>query len=94
MEDAEQQPQASGGGNPPPPPSGLVKPAFWTEDPVSWFRLAEGQFTLRNVADPIARYYHVLSSLSQDAVRLVRHVLHEETGPESFFFFAFLFLVL
>jgi hypothetical protein len=66
MEDAEQQPpQASGGGNPPPPPSGLIKlPAFWTEDPVSWFRLAEGQFTLRNVADPIARYYHVLSSLS------------------------------
>jgi hypothetical protein len=73
MEDAEQH------------PSGLVKlPAFWTEDPVSWFRLAEGQFTLRNVADPIARYYHVLSSLSQDAVRLVRHVLHEETGTESY----------
>ncbi len=59
-------------------------PPFWAEDPVSWFRLAEGQFTLRNVADPIARYYQVLSSLSQDAVRLVHHVLHEETSPDSY----------
>jgi hypothetical protein len=54
---------------------------FLTEDPVSWFRLAEGQFALRNVQDPVARYYHVLSSLSQNAVRLVCHVLHEDTGP-------------
>jgi hypothetical protein len=85
MEDAEQQPQAAVGGNLPPHLSGLVKlPAFWTEDPVSWFRLAERQFTLQNVVDPIARYYHVLSSLSQDAVRPVRHVLHEETGLDSY----------
>jgi hypothetical protein len=85
MEDAEQQPQAAAGGNPPPPLAGLVKlPPFWAEDPVSWFRLAEGQFALHNVADPVARYYHVLSSLSQDAVRLVRHVLHQETGPDSY----------
>ncbi len=82
MEDAEQQPQAAAGGNPPPPLAGLVKlPPFWAEDPVSWFRLAEGQFARRNVADPVAHYYHVLSSMSQDAVRLVRHVLHQETGP-------------
>jgi hypothetical protein len=54
-------------------------PGVWTEDPVSWFRLAEGQFALRNVTDPVAHYYHVLASLSQDAVRLVRHVLHEDT---------------
>jgi hypothetical protein len=81
MEDAEPQPQAVAGGAPPPPPSGLVKlPPFWTEDPVSWFHLAEGQFALRNAADPVASYYRVLSSLSQDAVRLVRHVLHEDTG--------------
>jgi hypothetical protein len=26
----------------------------------------------------------VLSSLSQDAVRLVRHVLHQDTGPDSY----------
>ncbi len=85
MEDAEPQPQAVAGGAPPLPLAGLVKlPPFWTEDPVSWFRLAEGQFALRNVVDPVARYYHVLSSLSQDAVRLVRHVLHEETGPDSY----------
>ncbi len=29
--------------------------SFWPEDPASWFRLAKGQFTLRNVADPVTR---------------------------------------
>jgi hypothetical protein len=85
MEDAEQQPPGVAAGAPPPNAPGTVKlPAFWAEDPVSWFRLAEGQFALRNVVDPVARYYHVLASLSQDAVRLVRHVLHQETGPDSY----------
>jgi hypothetical protein len=66
MEDVEQQlpPAASQA----PTHQSLKKlPRFWTEDPVSWFWLAEGQFTLHNVMDPVARYYHVLASLSQDA---------------------------
>jgi hypothetical protein len=72
-------------GAPPPEHQSLIKlPAFWTEDSVSWFWLTEGQFTLWNMADLITRYYHVLSSLSQDAVRLVGHVLHEETGPDFY----------
>ncbi len=56
-------------------------PSFWPEDPTSWFRLAESQFALRNVADPLTRYYHVLAVLSIDSVHLVRHVLHDETSP-------------
>jgi hypothetical protein len=59
-------------------------PSFWPEDPASWFRLTEGQFTLCNVADPVTRYYHVLAALSVNTVRQVRHVLHDETGPESY----------
>jgi hypothetical protein len=61
-------------------------PSFWPEDPTSWFRLAEGQFTLRNFnfVDPMTHYYHVLVALSVDSVRLVWQVLHEETGPESY----------
>jgi hypothetical protein len=53
MEDAEQQqPLAPAHAHHP-----LVKlPGFWTKDPVLWFRLAEGQFTLRNVEDPVAHY--------------------------------------
>jgi hypothetical protein len=35
------------------------------------------------VVDPVSRYYHVLSSLPQEAVRLVRHVLQEDTGFEA-----------
>jgi hypothetical protein len=57
---------------------------FWPEDPASWFRLAKGQFALCNVIDPVTRYYHVLAALSVDSVRLMRHVLHDDTGPESY----------
>jgi hypothetical protein len=85
MEDIEQQQPPAVGAGQAPNHQPLVKlPGFWTEDPVSWFRLAEGQFNLRNVADPVALYYHVLASLPQDAVRLVHHVLHEDTGPLSY----------
>ncbi len=83
MENDEQQPPPPAAGAP--PAIGQIKlPAFWPEDPASWFRLAEGQFALRNVADPVTRYYHVLAALSVDSVRLVRHVLHDDTGPESY----------
>jgi hypothetical protein len=57
---------------------------FWTENPVAWCHLAEGQFALHNVIDPITRYDHMLAALSTDSVRLVRHVLHVETGPDFY----------
>ena len=83
MEDDEQQrPPAAASST---SSSQAVKlPGFWQEDPVSWFCLAEGQFALRNVNDPVAQYFHVLAVLSQDAVRLVRHVLHAETSADSY----------
>jgi hypothetical protein len=85
MEDSELQPQPAAGGAPPPRHQSLIKlPAFWSKDPTSWFCLVEGQFMLRNVANPIACYYYVFSSLSQDMVCLVRHLLYEETGPDSY----------
>ncbi len=31
-----------------------------------------------------AYYYHILETHSQDTIHLVRHVLHVETGPESY----------
>jgi hypothetical protein len=83
MENDDQQPPPPAAGAP--PAIGQIKlPPFWPEDPASWFRLAEGQFAIRNVADPVTRYYHVLAALSVDSVRLVRHVLHDDTGPESY----------
>jgi hypothetical protein len=83
MDNDEQQPPPPPAGAP--PAIGQIKlPPFWPEDPASWFRLAEGQFALRNVANPVTRYYHVLAALSVDSVRLVRHVLHDDTGPESY----------
>jgi hypothetical protein len=36
------------------------------------------------VVDPVTRYHHTLAVLSVDSVRLVRHVLHEETCPDSY----------
>ncbi len=59
-------------------------PAFWPENLVSWFCLAEGQLTLCNTVDRAAYDYHILETHSQDIIHLVRHVLHEETGPESY----------
>jgi hypothetical protein len=46
--------------------------------------MAEGKVALRNIKDPVARYYHMLTSLTQDAVRLVRHMLHEDTDHNSY----------
>ncbi len=85
MENDEPQPALPAAGAPAAGHQQQIKlPPFWPEGPVSWFRLAEGQFTLRNVADSITRYYHVLAALSADSVRLFRHVLHRETGPDSY----------
>jgi hypothetical protein len=83
MENDEQQPPPLAAGAP--HPIGQIKlPPFWPEDPASWFQLAEAQFALRKVADPVTRYYHVLAALSVDSIRLVRHVLHDDTSPESY----------
>jgi hypothetical protein len=84
MDNAEQQPPLPPAAGAAPTIGQIKLPPFWPEDPASWFRLAEGQFTLRNVADPVTRYYHVLAALSVDSVRLVQHVLHDDTGPESY----------
>jgi hypothetical protein len=85
MEDVEQQPPQAAGACQASTHQSFVKlPGVWTEDPVSWFRLAKEEFALRNITDPVAHYYHVLASLSQDTVRLVRKVLHEDTGPHSY----------
>jgi hypothetical protein len=84
MEHDEQLPPLPAAGAPPPGIGQIKLPPFWPEDPASWFWLAEGQFTLRNVADPVTRYYHVLAGLSVDSVRLVWHVLHDDTGPKSY----------
>ncbi len=84
MEDVEQQ-QPLAAGTPAQPHQFLVKlPGFWTEDPVPWFRLVEEQFALCNVVDLVAHYYHVLVSLSQDAMCLIHQVLHMETGPDYY----------
>jgi hypothetical protein len=70
MENDEPQPALPAAGAAAAGQQQIKLPPFWPEDPVSWFRLAEGQFTLCNVADPITRYYHVLAALSADSVRL------------------------
>jgi hypothetical protein len=84
MDNDEQQPPPPPAAGAPPAIGQIKFPPFWPEDPASWFRLAEGQFALRNVFDPVTRYYHMLAALSVDSVRLVRHVLHDDTGPESY----------
>ncbi len=39
-------------------------PSFWPEDLTSWCRITEGQFTLRNVDDPVPRKLALSPTLS------------------------------
>jgi hypothetical protein len=59
---------------PPPPPANnhhIKLPAFWPNNIISWFAMAEGQFVLRNVNDELIRYYNVLTALPEATINFV-----------------------
>jgi hypothetical protein len=59
---------------PPPPPANnhhINLPAFWPNNIISWFAMAEGQFVLRNVNDELIRYYNVLTALPEATINFV-----------------------
>jgi hypothetical protein len=59
---------------PPPPPNayGRVKLSpFWSNNPVTWFAMAEGQFILNNIVEQHIKYYLVLNALPESSVALV-----------------------
>ncbi len=57
---------------PPPPPVNnhhIKLPAFWPNNIISCFAMAEGQFILRN--DGLIRYYNVLTALPEATINFV-----------------------
>jgi hypothetical protein len=56
--------------NPPPQHHPHLKiPAFWSSNPEAWFLMVEGQFVLKGVTQDTLKFYHVLGSLPETAVR-------------------------
>ncbi len=57
-------------------------PQFWPSRPAAWFQLAESGFRLRDIADELVMFDHLLSALPEDVIAAVLDVL-EETGEEQ-----------
>jgi hypothetical protein len=56
--------------NPPPQQHPHLKiPAFWASNPEAWFAMVEGQLVLKGVTQDTLKFYHVLGSLLETAVR-------------------------
>jgi hypothetical protein len=59
-------------------------PQFWASSPAAWFRMADVQFAIRGVVDPLDQYYLVLGALSEANMDMVRHIVEEEPDATSF----------
>jgi hypothetical protein len=56
----------------------LKIPAFWASNPEAWFVMVEGQFVLKGITQDTMKFYHVLGSLPETAVRGLGDLMH---GP-------------
>jgi Reverse transcriptase (RNA-dependent DNA polymerase) len=59
-------------------------PQFWASSLAAWFRVADAQFAIRGVMDPLDQYYLVLGALSEANVDMVRPIVEEEPDATSF----------
>ncbi len=53
----------------------LKLPSFWTTQPEVWFKQAEAQFAIRNIAVDNTKYAYILAALDQDTASLVLDLL-------------------
>jgi hypothetical protein len=59
-------------------------PLFWPANPANWFRAVEAQFAIRNVTQPIDKYYLVLAALNEQQFELISHVMDDELSDASY----------
>jgi hypothetical protein len=57
---------------------------FWSNSPAAWFRAAEAQFVIREVTDPLEKFYVVLTALTESNVDRVRHIMEAEPDQQSY----------
>jgi hypothetical protein len=59
-------------------------PPFWPQAPLAWFRAAEAQFVIRNIEEPLDRYYLVLAALAEPQIDRVRAIVEAEPAAASY----------
>ena len=64
--------------------SAVKLPPFWTSSPANWFRYAEAQFVIKEVVNPIDRFYLTVSALSEESMRRVQSVIAAAATEESY----------
>jgi hypothetical protein len=52
----------------------LRLPPFWQSSPANWFVLARAQFAIREITQPLDKYYLVMSALSETQVDMFSSV--------------------
>jgi hypothetical protein len=72
---------------PPAPSRGLASvklQSFWPNSPAAWFNNAEAQFIVRDITDPVDKYYLVAASLNEQQLDMVHHILKSEVTADSY----------
>jgi hypothetical protein len=59
-------------------------PPFWPKSPLAWFRAAEAQFVIRNIEEPLDRYYLVLAALAEPQIDRVHSIVEAEPAAASY----------
>jgi hypothetical protein len=71
----------------PPPSRGLASvklQSFWPNSPAAWFNNVEAQFIVRDITDPVDKYYLVAASLNEQQSDMVNHILESEVTADSY----------
>jgi hypothetical protein len=56
-------------------PATVKLPPFWPHSPALLYSQAESLFILRGITDQVAKYYHVVSVLPHESLRLVADIV-------------------
>ena len=59
-------------------------PTFDKAEPRAWFRIADANFGIRWVTDPVTKYYYVLSKLDSETLRKLTAFLDRPLGSDPY----------
>ena len=59
-------------------------PSFWTDNPVSWFQLAEAQFRIKGIKEELTKFYYVTANLPSEVSRRVRSLLQAPSTSSAY----------
>ena len=59
-------------------------PTFDKAEPRAWFRIADANFGIRRMTDPVTKYYYVLSKLDSETLRKLSAFLDRPLGSDPY----------